>query len=92
MLYYMGLALAIGIGLPIGVIGAGIGQGLATAFAVQGVARQPEAAGRIQTFMIIGLVLIGVVLIGGLWMLIVVCLLWLFYEVGVWLRTSRYGC
>ncbi|HIC72188.1 MAG TPA: hypothetical protein EYO88_08860, partial [Alphaproteobacteria bacterium] len=57
MLYYMGLALAIGIGLPIGVIGAGIGQGLATAFAVQGVARQPEAAGRIQTFMIIGLVL-----------------------------------
>ena len=58
MLYYMGLALAIGIGLPIGVIGAGIGQGLATAFAVQGVARQPEAAGRIQTFMIIGLVLI----------------------------------
>ena len=58
MLYYMGLALAIGIGLPIGVIGAGIGQGLATAYAVQGVARQPEAAGRIQTFMIIGLVLI----------------------------------
>ena len=58
MLYYMGLALAIGIGLPIGVIGAWIGQGLATAFAVQGVARQPEAAGRIQTFMIIGLVLI----------------------------------
>ena len=58
MLYYTGLALAIGIGLPIGVIGAGIGQGLATAFAVQGVARQPEAAGRIQTFMIIGLVLI----------------------------------
>ena len=58
MLYYMGLALAIGIGLPIGVIGAGIGQGLATAFAVQGVARQPEAAGRIQTVMIIGLVLI----------------------------------
>ena len=49
MLYYMGLALAIGIGLPIGVIGAGIGQGLATAFAVQGVARQPEAAGDIRT-------------------------------------------
>jgi F-type H+-transporting ATPase subunit c len=58
MLYYMGLALAIGIGLPIGVIGAGIGQGLATAYAVQGISRQPEAAGRIQTAMIIGLVLI----------------------------------
>ena len=58
MLYYMGLALAIGIGLPIGVIGAGIGQGLATAFAVQGIARQPEAADRIQTIIIIGLVLI----------------------------------
>ena len=58
MLYYMGLALAIGIGLPIGVIGAGIGQGLATAFAIQGIARQPEAADRIQTIIIIGLVLI----------------------------------
>ena len=58
MLYYMGLALAIGIGLPIGVIGAGIGQGIATAYAVQGVSRQPEAAGRIQLMMIIGLALI----------------------------------
>ncbi|MEE2708190.1 MAG: ATP synthase F0 subunit C [Gemmatimonadota bacterium] len=58
MLYYMGLALAIGIGLPIGVLGAGIGQGIATSGAAQGVARQPEAAGRIQLFLILGLALI----------------------------------
>lgn len=58
MLFYMGLALAIGIGLPIGVIGAGVGQGIATGYAVQGIARQPEAAGRIQLVMIIGLAFI----------------------------------
>ena len=40
---------------------------------------------------LIGLVLIGVVLIGVVWALVVGCLLWLFYEVGVWLRSFRYG-
>ena len=42
--------------------------------------------------MVVGLVLIGVVLIGVVWMLLIVsCLLWLFYEVGVWLVTGWYG-
>jgi F-type H+-transporting ATPase subunit c len=52
------LALATGLGLPIAVIGAGVGQGLVGAAAVGGVARQPEAAARIQTVMIIALALI----------------------------------
>ncbi len=52
------LALATGLGLPIAVIGAGIGQGIAVYGAVQGMARQPELAGTIQTAMIIGLALI----------------------------------
>ena len=40
MEYYAMLALATGLGLPIAVIGAGIGQGLAVYGAVQGMARQ----------------------------------------------------
>ncbi len=56
---YLGnLALATGLGLPIAVIGAGIGQGIAIYGALQGMARQPEISGTIQTAMIIGLALI----------------------------------
>jgi len=58
MIYFAALALAAGIGLPIAVIGAGIGQGKAAASAVEGIARQPEASGKIQLAMIIGLALI----------------------------------
>jgi len=52
--------LGVGAGLAIGlaVLGAGIGQGLTAANAVQGVARNPGAAGAVQTPMIIGLALI----------------------------------
>ena len=58
-MFYLGmLALAAGLGLPIAVIGAGLGQGRVGAAAVEGIARQPEAAGRIQTAMIIALALI----------------------------------
>ncbi|MHB0998983.1 MAG: ATP synthase F0 subunit C [Armatimonadota bacterium] len=56
--YFMALAIAVGFGLPIAVIGAGLGQGKAAAAALEGIARQPEAAGKIQTAMIIGLALI----------------------------------
>ena len=41
--------------------------------------------------MVVDLMIIGVVLIGVVWMLLVGCLLWLFYEVGVWLITWWYG-
>lgn len=56
--YLIALVLAVGFGLPIAVIGAGLGQGKAAASALEGIARQPEASGKIQTAMIIGLALI----------------------------------
>jgi len=57
-LYLMGLAIATGLGLPIAVIGAALGQGRAAAGAMEGMARQPELAGRIQTGMILALAFI----------------------------------
>jgi F-type H+-transporting ATPase subunit c len=47
-----------GLALAGGAIGAAIGDGLAGAAVINGVARQPEAAGRLNTtmFLIIGLV------------------------------------
>ncbi|MBC8103755.1 MAG: ATP synthase F0 subunit C [Cytophagales bacterium] len=68
MLYLGMLALAVGLGLPIAVIGAGLGQGRAAAAALEGIARQPEAAGRIQTAMIIALALIESLVIYALLM------------------------
>lgn len=66
--YFGMLALATGLGLPIAVVGAGLGQGIAVYGAVQGMARQPEAAGTIQTAMIIGLALIESLVIYALLM------------------------
>jgi F-type H+-transporting ATPase subunit c len=68
MVYWACLALATGLGLPIAVIGAGIGQGIAAGKAVEGIARQPEASGTIQTAMIIGLALIESLVIYALLM------------------------
>ena len=68
MVYWACLALAAGLGLPIAVIGAGLGQGRATAAALEGMARQPEASGTIQTAMIIGLALIESLVIYALLM------------------------
>lgn len=47
--------LTAGFGLAIAAMGAAIGQGIATAKAVEGIARQPEASGKIQVLLIIGL-------------------------------------
>jgi F-type H+-transporting ATPase subunit c len=58
MIYWGLLALAAGFGLPIAAMGCGIGQGIAVNGAMQGMARQPEASGAIQTGMIIGLAII----------------------------------
>lgn len=52
-LYLLGLALATGLGLPLAVVGAGVGQGLAAKGALEGMSRQPEMAGRLQTGMIL---------------------------------------
>jgi F-type H+-transporting ATPase subunit c len=51
---------ALGAGLAIGlaVLGGGMGQGRAAAAALEGISRNPGAAGRIQTPMILGLALI----------------------------------
>lgn len=58
MLYLMALALAVGLGVPIAVLSAAIAQGKAATSAMEGIARQPEAAGKIQTAMIIALAFI----------------------------------
>jgi F-type H+-transporting ATPase subunit c len=68
MLYWGLLGLGLAVGLPIGVIGAGIGQGRAVAAGLEGMARQPEAAGTIQTAMIIGLAIIESLVIYALLM------------------------
>jgi F-type H+-transporting ATPase subunit c len=53
-------AAAIGAGLAVGlaVLGGGLGQGRAAAAALEGISRNPGAAPRIQTPMILGLALI----------------------------------
>ena len=50
--------LAAGIGMALGTLGTGIGQGMAVARAVEGVSRNPGASGKIQVMMILGLALI----------------------------------
>lgn len=58
MSLFVALALAIGFGLAIAAFGGALGQGRAVNAALEGMARQPEAAGQIQTAMIIGLAFI----------------------------------
>ena len=58
MIYFMGLGLGLAIGVPIAALGCGIGQGIAANGALQGMARQPEAIGKIQTGMILALAFI----------------------------------
>lgn len=58
MAYLVALVIAIGFGVPVAVLSGAIGQGKAASSALEGIARQPEAAGKIQTAMIIGLALI----------------------------------
>lgn len=68
MIYLGLLGLGVAIGLPISVIGAGIGQGRAAAAALEGMARQPEMAGKIQTVMLIALAFIESLVIYALLM------------------------
>ena len=50
--------IAASIGVGVAALGCGIGQGIATGKAAEGLARQPEAGGKIQTMLIIGLAFI----------------------------------
>jgi F-type H+-transporting ATPase subunit c len=52
----MNALIAIGIGLAVFTgVGAGIGMGIATSKAAEAVARQPEASGKINAMLLIGL-------------------------------------
>jgi F-type H+-transporting ATPase subunit c len=55
---YGWVALAAGLGIGIAALGGGIGQGRAAAAALDGIARNPGAAGQIRGPMILGLALI----------------------------------
>ena len=68
MTYLAVLAFGVTLGLPIAVIFASRAQGSATSTALEGIARQPDAAPRIQTAMIIGLALIESLVIYSLLM------------------------
>jgi F-type H+-transporting ATPase subunit c len=50
--------LAAGFGMGIAAFGTGIGQGLAVKSSVEGIARNPEASGKITVTMLIGLAMI----------------------------------
>lgn len=52
------IALAMGLGLGLAVVGGSLGQGRAAAAALEGIARNPGASGKIFTPMILGLALI----------------------------------
>jgi F-type H+-transporting ATPase subunit c len=54
----LGLGIGAGLGAGLAIIGAGIGIGRIGGQAVEGMSRQPEAAGPIQTAMIISAALI----------------------------------
>ncbi len=71
MIYLAVLAFGVTLGLPIAVIFASTAQGKATSTALEGIARQPDAAPRIQTAMIIGLALIESLVIYALLMFFV---------------------
>ena len=57
----IGAAIAVLVG-----IGAGIGIGMATGKAVEGISRQPEASGKIQTALLLGCALAEATAIYGL--------------------------
>ena len=58
MFIFAGIALACGLGIGIAALGTGLGMGNAINAALNGIARNPEASGKIQTNMILGLALI----------------------------------
>ncbi|MBQ1733600.1 MAG: ATP synthase F0 subunit C [Lachnospiraceae bacterium] len=62
----MGKAIGAGIGVGLAALGGAIGMGIAVSKSSEGVARQPEAGGKIQTMMMMGLVFIETVVIYAL--------------------------
>lgn len=58
MEFFAWCMLAAGIGMGLGSVGTGIGQGIAIKAACEGVARNPGASGKILTTMMIGLAMV----------------------------------
>jgi len=56
--FFSHAVIAAGIGIGIAAFGTGIGQGLAVKSSVEGIARNPEASGKITVTMLIGLAMI----------------------------------
>lgn len=71
---YFGIAIACGFAIGIAALGTGLGMGNAINGALQGVARNPEAGGRIFTMLVLGLALIESLCIYAL----LICLLMVF--------------
>ena len=62
----MGITTIASLGAGLAVLGAGLGIGKIGSAAMDAIARQPEAAGKVQTAMIIAAALVeGVALFGG---------------------------
>jgi F-type H+-transporting ATPase subunit c len=58
MEYFAWCVMAAALGMGLGSFGTGIGQGVAISKAVEGVARNPGASGKIMTVMLVGLAMI----------------------------------
>ena len=58
MEFFAWCMIAAGFGMAIGCFGSSLGQGIAIKSAVEGVARNPGASGKIMTIMLIGLAMI----------------------------------
>ncbi len=58
MRFFVYSALAAGFGIAIAAFGCGIGQGMAVRGAVEGIARNPDASGKVTVTMLIGLAMI----------------------------------
>ncbi len=74
MTYFAALAIAVGFGVPLAVLTAGLAQARTAAAGLESIARQPEAAGEIRIAMILGLAFIESLVIYALVMAI---LLWI---------------
>ncbi len=62
----MNIALAAALAIALATIGPGLGQGIAAAKALEGMARQPEVAGTLRTNMILALAFMEAMTIYGL--------------------------
>ncbi len=56
--FFLYSAVAAGLGIAIAAFGCGLGQGMAVRGAVEGIARNPEASGKVTVTMLIGLAMI----------------------------------